>query len=188
MTDRTEQAPQPEAWPTSGSRRPHRPQGLRILTKSLALLEKSDIARITRKRLFCERGWEAESSSWDDIRGTYCRRMEKKSIVLVLTACYVLLLGATGWATFLREDYIASVDPDHYEAMHKTKLTAEETATFKAGLDQLTDNNQKRQGLAFQSFNVVLGAALGFLSALAASQFGKAGPQGATGPRGETGR
>lgn len=99
--------------------------------------------------------------------------MAKRSILLVLAACYVLLLAATGWATFLREDYIASVDPDHYEAMHRTKLTPEETEAFKSGLAQLTENNQKRQGLAFQSFNVVLGAALGFLSALAAAQFGK---------------
>ncbi len=94
-------------------------------------------------------------------------------MLALLALGYALMLAGAGWATFLREDYIASVDPDHYEAMHKTKLTAEETGAFKAGLTQLTENNQKRQGLAFQSFNVILGAALGFLSALAASQFGK---------------
>ncbi len=99
--------------------------------------------------------------------------MTRGRIVTTLSACYFLLLGASGWATFVKEDYIASADPDHLVAISRAKLTDEEKSAAKAALEQLTVNNQKRQELAFQSFNVILGAALGFLSALAASQFGR---------------
>lgn len=87
---------------------------------------------------------------------------------VALTVAYTVLLVVTGYVAFFREDYIASTDPEQYKALHETKLTDEQRATFRAGMDQLTTNNQKRQELAFQSFNIVLGAALGYLSAAAA--------------------
>jgi hypothetical protein len=86
----------------------------------------------------------------------------------LLPAAYAILLVLTGWIAFYREDYIASTDPENYKALQDTKLTDEQRASFRAGMQQLTENNQKRQELAFQSFNIVLGAALGYLSAMAA--------------------
>jgi hypothetical protein len=86
----------------------------------------------------------------------------------LLPAAYAILLALTGWIAFYREDYIASTDPENYKALQDTKLTDEQRASYRAGMQQLTDNNQKRQDLAFQSFNIVLGAALGYLSAMAA--------------------
>jgi hypothetical protein len=87
---------------------------------------------------------------------------------VALTVAYTVLLVVTGYVAFFREDYIASTDPEQYKALQNTKLTDEQRATFRSGMDQLTANNQKRQELAFQSFNIVLGAALGYLSAQAA--------------------
>lgn len=87
---------------------------------------------------------------------------------VALTVAYTVMLVVTGYVAFFREDYIASTDPENYKALQETKLTDEQRATFREGMAQLTANNQKRQELAFQSFNVVLGAALGYLSASAA--------------------
>lgn len=91
---------------------------------------------------------------------------------VALTVAYSVLLAVTGYVAFFREDYIASTDPENYQALQNTKLTDEQRASFREGMAQLTANNQKRQELAFQSFNIVLGAALGYLSALAARKQG----------------
>lgn len=90
------------------------------------------------------------------------------SVKYLLFTAYAILLALTGYVAFFREDYIASTDPEQYKALQDTKLTDEQRASFRAGMQQLTENNQKRQELGFQSFNIVLGAALGYLSAMAA--------------------
>lgn len=94
--------------------------------------------------------------------------MKRQYLLVALFCTYLVLLLGTGYLAFLRPDYVASTDPDKISALFDAKLEEEDRQVFKDGLDQLTANYQKRQELGFQSFNIVLGAVLGFLSALSA--------------------
>jgi hypothetical protein len=82
---------------------------------------------------------------------------------------YLLLFLGTGYIAFFPKDFSpARVDPDTIN-----KFNSEEIRTYVIEtLKQETGIFAKKRELASQSFNVVLGAILGFLSASATSYFG----------------
>jgi hypothetical protein len=81
-----------------------------------------------------------------------------------LLAAYLVLLATTGYIAFLRSPYTDAADPDILEKAGSIPEYAR--PIFEAGLKDLADNHRKSRELALQSFNVVLGAVLGFLSAV----------------------
>ena len=83
----------------------------------------------------------------------------------ILLVAYVLLLAGTGYVAFFQPAYNPATDiDDTIEALIEQESTRE--FTLEALREEGTAFKQRRE-LSVQSFNIVLGAALGFLSALA---------------------
>lgn len=80
---------------------------------------------------------------------------------------YLILFVATGYVAFFVKEYNPAIDlkPSVYADIEDPETKALIIDTLK----QEADTHQKKRELASQSFNVVLGALLGFLSASAAS-------------------
>lgn len=88
-----------------------------------------------------------------------------------ILSVYLLLFLATGYVAFFVKEYNPAIDlkPEVY-----MDIKDPETKTlFISTLKQEAETFQKKRELASQSFNVVLGALLGFLSASAVSKFTK---------------
>ena len=86
----------------------------------------------------------------------------------ILVVYLVLFLG-TGYIAFFPKDF----NPAHVKAEEINKFNSDEMKAFVIEtLKQETSIFQKKRELASQSFNVVLGAILGFLSASATAYFG----------------
>ena len=86
-----------------------------------------------------------------------------------ILSVYLLLFVATGYVAFFVKEYNPAIDlkPEVY-----MDIKDPETKTlFISTLKQEAETFQKKRELASQSFNVVLGALLGFLSASAVSRF-----------------
>ena len=82
---------------------------------------------------------------------------------------YLVLFLGTGYIAFFPQDF----NPAHVSAEEINKFDSEEMRTFVIEtLKKETDIFAKKRDLAAQSFNVVLGAILGFLSASATAYFG----------------
>ena len=103
------------------------------------------------------------------------------SLWIVTLGVYVLLLFITGYLAFYIEMPRAAGGAGQYNPAHVpkeflewTQQQKEQTQTYV--FDTLKEDSQafqKKRELASQSFNVVLGAILGFLSASATFLFGK---------------
>ncbi len=91
-------------------------------------------------------------------------REQRLWAIVPATAFYLLTLGFTGWAAFIREDYVASADPEHLAELRAADPSGVQARAYEAGLAQLTDSAKKRQDLAYQSFSLLLGAAIGFVA------------------------
>jgi len=90
-------------------------------------------------------------------------------IWVVILIVYLLLFVATGYEAFFVREYNPAIDlkPEVY-----MNIKDEQTkALFINTLKEEAETYQKKRELASQSFNVVLGALLGFLSASAVSGF-----------------
>lgn len=94
--------------------------------------------------------------------------MKRQHLLIALFVTYLTLLFGTGYLAFLRPDKVASTDADQLGKLKDAELNEADRKIYIDGLNQLTENHRKRQELGFQSFNVVLGAVLGFLSAISA--------------------
>ena len=84
------------------------------------------------------------------------------SMILI---AYVVLLITTGYIAFFQPAYNPAVDIDDYI---QERLLDDSTRDFT--IESLREESvafKQRRELAVQSFNIVLGAALGFLAALA---------------------
>jgi hypothetical protein len=97
-----------------------------------------------------------------------------------ILSVYVLLLGVTGYLAFLVDVPRELGGGGHYNSAHvpievlERAAANKETQTFV--LETLKADSasyHKKRELASQSFNVVLGALIGFLSASATFAFGK---------------
>jgi hypothetical protein len=85
-----------------------------------------------------------------------------------LLIVYVGLFLSTGYLAFVNIELL----PPANEIQEVTKVTDEEVKKFILEAMRVEDaERSKRQSLAIQAFNVVLGALLGFLSASATSLF-----------------
>jgi cytochrome c biogenesis protein CcdA len=86
---------------------------------------------------------------------------------------YLLLFVSTGYVAFFVREYNPAiiVEPSVYMSIKD----AEHKSLFINTLKQEAETFQKKRELASQSFNVVLGALLGFLSASAVSGFRRRG-------------
>ena len=97
-------------------------------------------------------------------KGIIDRALTFRVWAIILTA-YVLLLTGTGYIAFFQPAYNPAIDID---ADIEARLLDESTREFT--LESLREESvafKQRRELAVQSFNIVLGAALGFLAALA---------------------
>ena len=84
---------------------------------------------------------------------------------------YMFLFLGTGYVAFLSREYNPALD---IKADYISELKDNTTRLFIIDtLKQEAQSYQKKRELASQSFNVVLGALLGFLSASAVSVFGR---------------
>ncbi|WP_157726413.1 hypothetical protein [Imhoffiella purpurea] len=83
---------------------------------------------------------------------------------------YLALFCSTGYVAFFAEEWNPAVN--YGEIPAKTK-DPETKALILEELKRDSEIYKKRRELAAQSFNVVLGALLGFLSASATSVFGR---------------
>jgi hypothetical protein len=82
---------------------------------------------------------------------------------------YMILFLATGYIAFLMKDRNPALDPSNDQTV--ARLTDDNTRTFMLNtLAQEAEDHKKKTELGAQSFNVVLGALLGFLSASAVSR------------------
>jgi hypothetical protein len=84
---------------------------------------------------------------------------------VVLFVAYVVLLGGTGYIAFFQPAFNPATEIDE---MIEARIEQESTREFT--LEALREEGiafKQRRELAVQSFNIVLGAALGFLSAVA---------------------
>lgn len=81
---------------------------------------------------------------------------------------YLVLFGVTGYLAFGTHPAASSLNAN----LAATAASITDEATRKVFLDAVTEEARlldKRAGLAFHSFNIVLGALLGFLAASAVS-------------------
>ena len=90
--------------------------------------------------------------------------MSKPWAQVAAVAFYALALGFTGWAAFIREDYVASADPEVVAQLQEADPSGARAKAYEAGLAQLTESAKKRQDLAYQSFSLLLGAAIGYVA------------------------
>jgi len=82
---------------------------------------------------------------------------------------YILLFITTGYIAFIRKDINPALDPGSDQTM--ARLQDEATRQFVlTTLQQEAEDHKKKADLGAHSFNVVLGALLGFLSASAVSR------------------
>lgn len=96
--------------------------------------------------------------------------LEKPALMIWfgILVIYLALFIATGYVSFVKADIYAK--SDRYERL--LKLDDQETKTFLLEVLQKEESEHiDRRNLAGQSFHVVLGALLGFMSASAASIF-----------------
>ncbi len=98
--------------------------------------------------------------------------MKNLSAHVLAIVFFVVALAFTGWAAFVREDYVASADPEHIAELQKADPTGARAKAFEAGLEQLTESSRKRQDLAYQSFSLLLGAAIGYVAGLSKRNVG----------------
>jgi hypothetical protein len=80
---------------------------------------------------------------------------------------YIVLLALSGYVAFVKEPYSLTTDPNHLKGV--SEIAAEEKETrqiFFDSLIQASVDDKKKREVALQSFNVILGALLGFLSAI----------------------
>ena len=86
-----------------------------------------------------------------------------------ILAIYLLLFTATGYVAFFSKEFNPALD---LKPEYVASLEDQDTKSFVIDtLKQEAATYQKKRELASQSFNVVMGALLGFLSASAASVF-----------------
>ena len=96
--------------------------------------------------------------------------LEKPSLMIWfgILLIYLALFMATGYASFVKVDLYSKYE--RYE--HLSKVEDKETKAFLIEVLQKEESEHvERRNLASQSFHVVLGALLGFMSASAASLF-----------------
>jgi hypothetical protein len=92
-------------------------------------------------------------------------RMPFSVIWVGIMVTYLLLFSLSGYIAFFQEPYNPASNPsDRAVEMLKNDATREH---FMSALKQESEAFKARRDLASQSFNVVLGALLGFLSASA---------------------
>ncbi|HEY7913909.1 MAG TPA: hypothetical protein VIG62_18500 [Blastocatellia bacterium] len=85
---------------------------------------------------------------------------------------YLVLFLATGYLSFFTREQNPALDENLNELA--ARVTDQEARAFL--IDTLKDEaieHRRREALALQSFNIVLGALLGFLSASAVGRLGK---------------
>jgi hypothetical protein len=97
------------------------------------------------------------------------KMFKRNTLWWAILAVYLLLFASTGYLAFLRRD-VNPVLRDGSGGLAQ-QIPDEETRTFvmNALQDEATEH-EKKDSLVLQSFNVVLGSLLGFLSASAASR------------------
>jgi len=86
-----------------------------------------------------------------------------------ILSVYLSLFMATGYIAFIMKDRNPALDPSSDQTV--ARLTDDTTREFMLKtLEQEAEDHKKKAELGAQSFNVVLGALLGFLSASAVAR------------------
>lgn len=100
--------------------------------------------------------------------------------LVILLIVYLTLLCGTGYIAFFEkttdpsaESYKISTDYTVYENASSIEDSGARQAYIQT-LAMLAESSKKKYEFAFQTFNIVLGATLGFLSALATKYVGSA--------------
>jgi hypothetical protein len=97
------------------------------------------------------------------------RRITRDPLWWGILAVYMLLFASTGYLAFFGRDVNPALNTN--ADLLAAKLNDQSTKDFV--IDTLKDEaaeHKKKDGLALQSFNIVLGSLLGFLSASAVSR------------------
>ncbi|HYY42283.1 MAG TPA: hypothetical protein VE775_06080 [Pyrinomonadaceae bacterium] len=110
-----------------------------------------------------------EASAAPSVKIDVSRRITRDPLWWGILAVYLLLFMSTGYLAFFGRDVNPALNPNA-DAL-AAKLNDEATKNFiMTTLKDEADEHKKKDGLALQSFNIVLGSLLGFLSASAVSR------------------
>lgn len=97
------------------------------------------------------------------------RRRSGNNLWWGILGVYLMLFLATGFIAFVMKDRNPALDPTSDQTV--ARLTDDNTRTFMLNtLESEAEDHKKKTELGAQSFNVVLGALLGFLSASAVAR------------------
>ena len=97
------------------------------------------------------------------------RRITRDPLWWGILAVYLMLFASTGYLAFFGRDVNPALNAN--ADLLASKLNDQGTKDFVIEtLKDEADEHKKKDGLALQSFNIVLGSLLGFLSASAVSR------------------
>lgn len=112
----------------------------------------------------------SQSSLTTDLKSNVTRDNFTVQIWFGILTIYMVLCTATGYFSFVKADQ----SPGYERYAEISKLEDKEAQEFLIEVLQKEESEHiERQSLASQSFHIVLGALLGFMSASAASLFRK---------------
>ena|GEM_PF-2231809 len=116
-----------------------------------------------------EAGAAPEAGAPPSVKIDVSRRITRDPLWWGILAVYLVLFASTGYLAFFGRDINPALNPNA-DAL-AAKLNDEATKNFVMNtLKDEADEHKKKDGLALQSFNIVLGSLLGFLSASAVSR------------------
>ena len=97
--------------------------------------------------------------------------LRTNKIIIYLFLAYLILLSFTGYLTFIHEIYNPATDPEIYKEIEKLQ-DQELKNRLLENLNVESDTYKKTKELAVTSFNIILGAFIGFLATLAVTNKG----------------
>ncbi len=104
-----------------------------------------------------------------EVRIDISRRITRDPLWWGILAVYMLLFSSTGYLAFFERDINPALNMN--ADVLAAKLNDQATKDFIIEtLKDEADEHKKKDGLALQSFNIVLGSLLGFLAASAVSR------------------